>query len=287
MKKIKYTGFTIILTLLLAALSSAQVAKNTLIPGLGYFNDNNRVQYLKANTKTKLNGKFKQVSGIHLNFYINSESPANLLGKAVTNDKGQAILFIPPSANVEWNKSPKQSFIVVSDASKQYDAVHSDINLTKARIQIDTLAERKISATLSELRDSAWMPVRGVDLKVVVKRMDGNLNVNETPVYTTDSLGAVSADFKQDKLPGDSAGNLILIAEVDDNDIYGNLTAERSVPWGMVSRYVPAYNQRSLFARRGWSPLWLEWMAYTTIAVVWGVLLYLFIQIKRLKKLGA
>ena len=286
MRKTKYITLAIGLILFITEVSLSQVVKNNLILGLTYCNNNNMLQYLKANTKAKINGKFQQVAGIHLSFYITAEDPANLLGKAVSNDKGIAILFIPPSAKSTWNKSPKQSFLVVSDSSKVYDGVHTNFDLTKSRIQIDTLPHRKINATFSELSDSGWMPVKGVDMKVTVKRLGGDLNVNETPTYTTDSLGLASADFKLDKMPGDSIGNLVIIAEVDDNDIYGNLTTEKSVPWGESSKYVSAFNQRSLFARRGWSPLWLEWMAYSIIAAVWLVLLYLFIQIRKLKKLG-
>ena len=286
MRKIKYIILTAGLILFLTEVSLSQVAKNNLILGLGYFNNNNQLQYLKANTKAKINGKFRQVADIHLSFYISSEDPANLLGKAVTNEKGIANLFIPPSARSAWNKSAKQSFLVVSELTKEYDAVHSNFDLTKSRIQIDTLPDRKITATFSELRDSAWVAVKGVDMKVTVKRLGGDLNISETPTYTTDSLGLVNADFKLDNLPGDSAGNLVIIAEVDDNDVYGNLTTEKTVPWGESSKYISAFNQRSLFARRGWSPLWLEWMAYSIIAAVWGVLFYLFLQIRKLRKLG-
>jgi hypothetical protein len=287
MRKFKYISLTVLLTIIISGVSFSQAVKNTLILNLGYYNDNNKMQYLKAVTKSKINGKFRQVPDIHVSFYITSDSPSNLLGKAVTNDLGIATLFIPASAKSVWNKSPKQTFLVVSDMSKEYDGVHSNFDLTKSRIQIDTLPDRKITATFSEFRDSAWMPVKGVDMKVAVKRLGGDLNVSETPTYTTDSLGTVHADFKQDNLPGDSAGNLIIIAEADDNDIYGNLTTEKSVPWGTSAKYVSAYNQRSLFARRGWSPLWLEWMAYSIIAAVWCVLIYLFLQIRKLKRLGA
>ena len=286
MRKIKYISLMVLLSIIISGVSFSQAVKNTLILNLGYYNDNNKIQYLKAVTKSKINGKFRQVPDIHLSFYITSEDPANLLGKAVTDEKGIANLFIPPSARSVWNKSPKQSFLAVSDSTKEYNGVHSSFDLTKSRIQIDTLPDRIITATFSEFRDSAWVVVKGVEMKVTVKRLGGDLNVSETPTYTTDSLGLVHADFKLDKLPGDSAGNLVIIAEVDDNDIYGNLTTEKTVPWGESFRYVSAFNQRSLFARRGLSPLWLEWMAYSIIVAVWGVLFFLFLQIRKIKKLA-
>lgn len=287
MRKNKFALLILGLSFFFAEASFCQdSAKTSLILNLGYYNDNNQMQYLKAVTKTKVNGKFKQVGGIPVSFYISSESPSNLLGKSITNDKGQASLLIPPSARDEWNKSPKQSFLAISDSSKLFDATKTSIDLTKSKIKIDTAEDKKIVATLYELKDTLWVPVKGVDMKLEVKRLDGDLNVNETPTYTTDSLGMASADFKLLNLPGDSLGNLILIAKVEDNDMYGNLTTEKTVPWGKETRYRAKFNQRSLFARRGWSPLWLEWMAYSIIAGVWLVLLYLFIQIRKIKKLG-
>ncbi len=286
MRKIKITILTLICLLRLSDSSFGQATKNSLVLGLGYFNDNNKVQYLKATTKSKIDGKFRQISGIHLSFYISTEDSTNLLEHATTNEKGFAVVFIPPTARQAWTKASQQTFIVVSDSTNSFDAVHSTIDLTKARIVIDTLPEQKIAATLQALSDSVWKPVKGVDMRVAVKRLGGDLNVNETPTYTTDSLGQVSADFKLAKLPGDTAGNLVIVVKVDDNDTYGNLSSEKWVPWGEATKYISPFDSRSLFARRGYSPLWLEWIAYSIIAAVWGVLIFLFIQIRKLKKLA-
>lgn len=115
----------------------------------------------------------------------------------------------------------------------------------------------------------------------------GILNVNETQTYTTDSVfGGVTAEFKRDRIPGDKQGNIILIASLVDNETYGNLTAELKVPWGINLVYVSNFDHRSLFARRGYSPIWLELLAYKIVVVVWVIIFYLLLQIKRIKKLG-
>jgi hypothetical protein len=287
MKRLKYGMLIFGLTILVTGISVAQVEKNSLILGLAYFNNNNLTQYVKANLKTKIEGRFKPVAGTEVHFYINSENPAHLLGTAKTDDKGEAVLMIPPSAKDEWNKSPQQTFLAAVDSSQSYKAASTTIELTKARIKLDTTADKKILATLMEQKESNWVPVKGVDMVIAVKRLGASLNVNETPTFTTDSLGEASADFKLQNLPGDSAGNLILIARVDDNDVYGNLTAEKTVPWGSSAEYVSNFNQRSLFARRGYSPYWLIGMATGITGVVWFILFYLFFQIRKIKKLGA
>jgi len=109
--------------------------------------------------------------------------------------------------------------------------------------------------------------------------------VSETQTYTTDSTGAISADFKRDSLPGIN-GNLTLIAKVEDNDTYGNLTVETQVPWGNRLEYISRFDRRTLFARRGHSPIWLELLAYSIIVVVWLILVYLLGQLRKIKRLG-
>ena len=264
----------------------SQEAKSDLLLNLGYFNNNNSYSYLKATAKTKVDGKFQLVKDVTISFYINKDSSGNLLGKAVTNDKGEAILLMPPSAKDIWNKSAKQSFVIVSTANKNFDETKANADITKAKLQIDTAENKTIKVKVIALKDTAWIPVKGVELKVAIKRMDGDLNVSETQTYTTDSTGAISAEFKRDTLPGDVNSNLILVAKVEDNDQYGNLSVEKSVPWGAKFNYETNFFRRSLFARRGQSPLWFEIMAYSIIVLVWGVVVYLLLLLNKIKKMG-
>lgn len=286
MRKHPYISFIVIFFSLLGGQLFAQAEKNELSVSLAYYNSNNQMHYLKAQAKSKINGKLQMIPGIELAFYITDETAPNLLGKSVTNAKGEAVLPIPASAKDEWNKSAAQHFSAVSVTNKQFETTTGSVDIVKAKIQIDTLEDRNIVATLFELKDSIWAPVKEVDLRVAIKRQVGELNVNETPTYTTDSLGMVTAEFKRENFPGDSKGNLVLIAKLDENDVYGNLTAEKIVPWGIIENHPSVFDHRTLFARRGYSPLWLEVLAYSIVVIVWVVLFYLVLQIRKIKQLG-
>ena len=266
----------------------AQTGKKNLLLTVGYFNDNNHLQYLKANAKTKVNGRFRPVSEVGLRFYIGADSAVDFLGRGRTDDKGEAVVFIPATARARWVASVRQSFVVVSEPADSFDAAKGNTDIIKARLRLDTVAGRGVVAHVEEQTDSSWRPVKGVDVKIAVRRLDGSLNIGDAPAYTTDSLGVASAAYKLDStFPGDAAGNIVLVASVQDNDSYGNLSVERVVRWGVATRYISGFDRRTLFARRGRSPLWLEWMAYSIIVVVWGILVYLFIQIGKLKRLGS
>jgi len=288
MKRNNYLSIAIVLLSLIRFNAIAQNAsKNDLLLSVSYFNNNNQTQYLVAHTKCKIDGKFQLVPNVDVSFYITNDSAAsNFLGKATTNEKGEATLLIPPAAKSEWIKSPKQNFEVVSKASNLYDETKANTPISKAKLKIETSDDKKITVTVLEQKDTAWTVVKGVDLKVAIKRLDGDLNVNETQTFTTDSTGTIAADFKRDSLPGDAQGNLTLIAKVEDNDNYGNLTVEKTVPWGNKFEYSTNYDRRTLFARRGHSPIWLELLAYSIIVAVWIILIYLIGQLRKIKRLG-
>lgn len=288
MRKHNIKQLLILVILLVPSLLIAQaVEKNSLSLTLKYFNDNNKTHHLLVQAKSKIDGKFQQIAAIPVQFYIGSEPvPEKLLGKAVTNDKGEALLLIPPKAQSVWITSPNQSFIVVSAANNKFEEGRGDLAITKAKLKIDTIEGKNITASIVAMVDTVWTPIANVDFVIGVKRLGGLLNVNEKLTYTTDSTGMVSAEFKRDSLPGDVKGNLVLVASVVDNDTYGSLTAEMEVPWGTKSVYMTNFDHRTLFARRGYSPLWLEILAYTIVLAVWSVIIYLVVQIKKIKKLG-
>ncbi|MDP4255517.1 MAG: hypothetical protein Q8938_16015, partial [Bacteroidota bacterium] len=152
--------------------------------------------------------------------------------------------------------------------------------------QIDTGEGHTLSAVMQEWKNGQWMPVKGVDVKVDIRRSGGNLAASDKEAYTTDSAGKITADFKRDGLPGDEKGLLTLIAKVEDNDLYGNLQAELPVPWGSIGKAGFSIDNRTLWGIRSRTPIWLLFMAYSIFFSVWAVLVYLILQIVRIKRAG-
>jgi hypothetical protein len=262
---------------------------------LQYFNLNAKLQYLKVKALVKEDGKLQPVKGAVLALYLDEAMAENLLGKLKTDEKGEAKTTIPPALKEKWNLSPNHKFIAASEANKKFAESTTELEIAKAKIVIDTLNEdgaRKVTAQVLAHDSSGWMPVKDVELKIGVRRLGGDLKMGEEETYTTDSLGYVSGEFKLDSLPSlDAKNNIVLVAKTEDNDLYGNLSVEMSVPWG---RYAKAqllqqdqwFNHRSLWATRTKTPIWLLLMAYSIIVAVWGVIVYLLFQLLKIKKLG-
>jgi len=266
-------------------------AKNELVMNLGYFMNNNKIIYLMVNTKTKIDKKFQPVEGMVVNLYLDSNSAGNLIGKVVTNEKGLAKTIIPPNLKNSWNGASSHTFIGISEPTKQFDETKAEAAITKTKITIDTLADaeaRTITVTVSALLGDEWVPAKDVEIKVGVARSGGGiLSAGDEETYTTDSTGTVNAEFKKDSLPGDQKGNIVLVAKVEDNDQYGNLLVEKTVPWGVTLKPEKNFfDQRTLWTTRFRTPFWLLFMAYSIVIGVWGTMIYLVWQIVKIKKLG-
>jgi len=265
----------------------AQTAeKGNLSIAISYFVSNNQVPSVKVAVKTKVNGRFQFVGDIPLNLFLNKESAETRIGKVITNDKGIASILIPSSVKKEWASSLKHTFIAKFAGNAKYDTTSATQTASPAKILIDTASGRSIVATVLEKKDTAWTPVKGVDVVLAVKRLGGDLNINETATFATDSTGKASGDFKRDSLPGDASGNITLVAKVVDNDTYGNLSIEKKVPWGKKFTPVSTFNERTLFATRSKAPIWLLFMASSIIIAVWTTLVMLVINIVKIKKLA-
>ena len=249
----------------------------------------NTIPYLKVMAKEKVERKFIPQKDINANVYIGDPSEDKLLSKVTTNEKGEAIVYIPESFKHIWDSLSPLKFSVITEANKIFEATTSEIEITKSKIEIDTANiddVKNVIIKITELKNGEWLPVSDVELKISVKRSLGNLPIGDEETYTTDTDGTVTAEFKRDSLLGDANGNIILIARTEDNETLGNIFAEKVVHWGKPPVIKNTFNQRSLWATRFKTPIWLLALAYSIIGIVWGTIIYIIVQIIKIRKLG-
>jgi hypothetical protein len=286
----------ILFFILTAGIKTISFAQDSTVPAspvlldIKYFVSDEQVPYLVVKTKTKKDRKFLPVKGIPVTAFLNEESNTSMLGKAITNEKGEGKIMIPISFKSAWDSSSEFTFKAVSDATGKIEAITAELTIKKAKLVLDTLNEdgvKSIRITALEKTQSEWTPAKDVEVKIMVKRLLGDLPIGDAESYTTDSTGQVIAEFKRDSLPGDIKGYLILLAKTEDNDLYGNLFIEKFIKWGKPSQdNNDAFNSRSLWGTRFKTPLWLLGMAYSIILGVWGVIIFLVFQLLKIKKMG-
>ena len=269
---------------------SQDSSKKELVLNVSYYMSSNKAVYVMTSAKTKVAKKFIPVSGINISLFLDNDS--SLIGKVTTDKDGLGKVIIPPSLKAVWDLSAKHSFKAVSEANKDFDATDAEASITKSRIVIDTLSNgeaRTMIVKVTSFNGTDWIPVKDVEMKMGVSRSAGAiLSAGDEATYTTDSTGTATAEFKKANLPGDDKGNIVLTAKVEENEELGNLVAEKTVPWGAAVKSDNSFfDQRTLWSTRFRTPFWLLFMAYSIVIGVWGTIIYLVLQIIKIKKIGA
>ncbi len=241
-------------------------------------------------SRIKVGKKFQPLPRQVVQLYLDSNSAENLITKTYTDENGKAKVIIPPALKDKWNNNPKHNFIAVLEATSLEDERTTTLEIAKAKIVMDTSnseGTRTVNVKVMYFENNDWVPAKDVEMKVGVVRSAGILSAGDEETYTTDSTGTTTVEFKKDSLPGDQQGNIVLVAQVEDNDQYGNLLVEKAVPWGVAVKHEKNFfDQRTLWSTRFRTPIWLLFMAYSIIATVWSVIIYLVFQIIKIKKLG-
>ena len=287
-KTLTILAFLLLITGIPASTLAAESGE--LIVNAKYFMYNNKIPFVEIKAQTKVEKKLQPVPNISFQLYLDNISDSQRIGNVKTNFNGNATVTIPPALKTLWDASPKHTIICQSAATKAFEENEQEVEITQAKLLIDTLNEddvRSIVATLMELTDKGWVPVNETDIRIGVKRLGGILSAGTAEAFTTDAEGKAVAAFERDSLPGDNKGILTLVAKVEDNEQYGNLVMEMNAPWGEKATKGPdSFNERTLWATRDKAPYWLLLIANGIIITVWGTIIYLILQLFKIKKLG-
>lgn len=266
--------------------SPKKEARQSLIY-MRYYAINNRVPYLEVQTKNKVGKAFLPQAKVPVTIYLNNNGDAeSRMGQIVTNEKGVASMGLPASLASRWKERANPIFYARTDSSANFNAAHEELLVTKARLELDTVNDggaRSLRARLLKYENASLVPMPEIDVRLAVKRLGGYLNIGEEESYSTDSAGYAQGEYKRTDLPGE-LGNLEVVALVDDNDEVGTLETRMTVPWGIRFKVADNFNKRSLYATGNKAPVWLMLMAYGCIIGVWAVIVYLVVNIVKIKR---
>lgn len=166
-------------------------------------------------------------------------------------------------------------------AQESNDSIKANITISFS--QNDSLRQviAKLTARGAGATDTA---IKGVDIHFYVKKSFGLLPL-EGDNLTTDENGEAMVDFPAD-LPGDATGNLVVVAKVEDDERLGNIEATKTVKWGIALKQEQATDQRALWASANNAPWSLVIIVSGLVMIVWGMIVYIFIQLILIKKAG-
>lgn len=253
---------------------------------LVYTESNNRSKILTATVKTQVDESWVGAKGVNVYFYQKEVLPEHLLGNATSNDKGIAVLVVPEGKIS--NTTIANTFVAAISDDTTYEDNEESIEISEADFVMSLAEEdsvRQVSVTLQAPDAEGNMtPVAETEVYLYAQRLFGLLPLSSDP-ETTDENGEVTVEFPTD-LPGDTEGNLIIVARVEEHELFGNLEFRRKINWGVPLVINTERDNRKLWSSRANAPLYLIILVNTMLIGIWGVILYIVYQVFQIRKLG-
>ncbi len=220
------------------------------------------------------------IKDVTITFFVGTDSLINL-GTATTDEKGKAICSI--KSNFDFPKN-EEGFIhftaefkgndVLEDASGEVDVKDLSISLTLE--EIDSV--RTVSVKVEQiLANNVRVPLNEVDMQIFVGRMFSHLPIGT--ISLAEGIGTLEFPVN---LPGDTAGNVIVIAKFEEHEEFGTVLKSDTIAWGIKTMHFNAYSPRSLWTQV--APVWMIVTLSIMLLGVWGHYIYVIIQLILLKK---
>lgn len=274
---------TITAIILLCHVSFAQEKRETTILLSFHKNaDNSKIVLAKVKAKDDTK-RFVTAANVQINFYVTNGNEQQLLKKVFTNRQGTATLELPDVLPLDEESYFDISAKIENDSffeDSEEQIRHKEAKLTFKLHSEDTM--RLVTATVTEKdRDGNEIPGKEIEVTFYVQRLFGRMPVAEEYAISTDDNGEATLVFPND-IPGDTLGNLTIIAQIEDNEQYGNLENEGDAQWG-----IPLLVEKDPFPRALWgqrAPIAMIITFAILFGLVWSFYFFVFYQLRKISK---
>lgn len=252
-----------------------------------YFERNNTIRSLEATIKTKVERTFYLSEGVTVTFYKTEVSPEHVIGTSKTNIKGLAVCNIPDRSEDEDLSVPVDYFVVIENDSLVNDGEET-ISVQESNFEMALEEEDSVRYVRMQLmaldENGEEVPVPDAEIQVFVKRLFGQLPIMEG-TELTDEEGFLEVEFPAG-IPGDTLGNLIVVAKILEHETFGNLEFVKEMQWGLPKVHDPVKVSRELWASRSNTPIYLLVIINTMIIGIWGIIFYIIYQVFKIRRIG-
>ena len=239
---------------------------------------NDNTKKLSAKLNHRREKRYALVPNAEITFSYFSNQEEFILGTSNTDEKGVANFYLSKDYPIPVNDDNYMVFQGHFAGNDSIRSAASDLEVKNSKLQLfftESDESKNISILLTEL-DPEGKEIPAVDELVTlsVARLYSILLIEEG---TTNEKGLYEFSFEQE-IPGDSAGNLVIVAKVEDSDIFGYVTTSKTIQWG-----IPVSNEVRV-PRALWSDQAPLWLIAGVIIVLGGAWFNFFIAMRHVYK---
>lgn len=140
-----------------------------------------------------------------------------------------------------------------------------------------------VVASVTGSKDAVVKPLPGLEVKLFAKRYFGNLVIDKPG--ETDLAGNATFIFPKN-LPGDASGNVNLLAQLSNEELFGLIKTESVMAIGQPANQPPLNKERALWNTVAKTPIWLLITYISGVLLVWGFIFVVLFKLKSIFELG-
>ena len=238
--------------------------------------------YFDIKASSKIKKKNIKVSNIELTLYNELEDDKIKLGKTTTNMNGESRFILKNFNEIRPDSSNTYNILVSFKGNDSYKKAKKRISFKDAIIDAKIITKDSINYITATLFDSkAKSPIVDESLTVQVQRLFNPLRIGKE-FNNTDDEGSILVPIEEG-IPGVD-GNLALEVVLNESDDYGTVKAIVKAPIGKVIIDESTFDQRTMWSPRNKTPIFLLIFPNLLIFGIWGIIVYLFINLFKLSK---
>lgn len=251
------------------------------------------IQYKNANGTRTLKASLhyveererKAVRGAEVIFFAGSDKSLEL-ARMKTTLKGNAEYIVPKDKPLPVDEAGLITVGAMFEGNDKFEEIDDQVSVKDLNFKLTANGEDSVKSVMVRAfaTNPKGEPIPLADAAVIlyVQRMFSPLKIGEGKL---DSTGVCTIEFPAG-LPGDSIGNLHVIARIEENETYGNIQADTLLKWGIPAIHIVPGSYKAL-----WSQVAPTWMVQTLIILLGGVwghyayAVYKMFKIHRLAKM--
>lgn len=284
-KFVAHTFFLAVLSVFVSTSGFAQKAKKDKVRiKAEYVKVMNAEVYFNISATAKVDNQFIDVSNIDLTVYNIVGDEEIELGKTKTNMKGESKFVLKSLSALKPDSTNVYNVEISFDGNDAFKKASKSLSFKDATIEAKLSTKDSINYITATLKDTSKDSViSDAILKVQVQRLFRPLRIG--PEFnSTDENGTIIVPVKED-IPGVD-GKLMFEVVLKDSDDYGTVKALIHSSIGVPVVDESTFDERTMWSPRNKTPLFLLIFPNLLILGIWGIIIYLIINLVKLKNLN-
>lgn len=256
--------------------------KNKLRIKADYFKIVDSISYLDIATTSRINKKNVDVPNIELSIFSELEDKKIKIGSVTTNMHGKSRFVLENFNEIKLDSTNIYNIAISFKGNDSFKKATKRLSFKDAEIKANFISKDSTNYITATLIDkSIDSLVIGESLGVHVQRLFRSLPIGEEFNYT-DENGTILVPIEEG-IPGVD-GILIIEVVLNDSDEFGTVKALVKAPVGIPIVDESTFDQRKMWSPRNKTPLFLLIFPNLLILGMWGIIVYLFINLFRIGK---